>query len=63
MTPEEFDTLLSRHDWHYAYSDDHRIWQHGEAERSRIQSILRDNPSLEPIYTTWLHRIFGKPLS
>ena len=30
------DRLLQFHDWQYEFSDDHRVWQRGVAERDAI---------------------------
>jgi hypothetical protein len=30
------DRLLQFHDWYYDYSDDHRVWKRGTAERDAI---------------------------
>ena len=40
MNPEliALDQLLSNHDWHFEYSDDHRVWKRGMAERSAIRA-------------------------
>ena len=36
MTIIEYKKLLSDHDWHYNYSDDHGVWQRGERESAAI---------------------------
>ena len=41
---------LTRHDWHYEYSDDHAAWLRGNAERAALQQIQRQ---LDPDYTVW----------
>jgi hypothetical protein len=30
------DRLLQFHDWQYEFSDDHRVWKRGVAERDNI---------------------------
>ena len=39
-TDPEFclEELLKRHDWYYAFSDDHRYWVSGEAASKRIKA-------------------------
>lgn len=41
MTLEQYKELLSRHDWYYYFSDDHGVWQRGEAESSQILNLAR----------------------
>lgn len=31
------ETLLKQHDWYYQYSDDHRVWQRGQAHAEEIR--------------------------
>ena len=33
---------LVRHDWYYAYSDDHRVWKAGQAEGQKLQGLMAD---------------------
>ena len=39
---EYLENLLSKHDWYYEYSDDHRAWSKGrdQAEEIRRQSDI-----------------------
>ena len=30
------ERLLQFHDWHYEFSDDHRVWKQGRAEQDAI---------------------------
>jgi len=43
MNPEliTLDNLLCWHDWHYQYSDDHRVWQRGQREYDAINEEQR----------------------
>jgi hypothetical protein len=38
MNPElrALSQLLASHDWYYDYSDDHRVWRRGVAQRDAI---------------------------
>ena len=55
MTPEQqFRDMLRRHDYYYEMSDDHRVWKKGMAQRAEIMSMLKANPSLEPIWKEYL---------
>lgn len=33
---------LERHDWYYAYSDDHRVWKAGVNEEKKLQGLVVD---------------------
>ena len=33
--------LMQQHDWHYQYSDDHRIWQKGNRAQGMIDSLAK----------------------
>ena len=35
---------LSRHDWNYHYSDDHRVWTRGESHYDLIRELMRKVP-------------------
>ena len=52
MTCSEFFRLVENHDWFYQYSDDHRVWQRGQTQWERIQSLGTD-PELTPILDAW----------
>jgi hypothetical protein len=42
MTTQEFDDLLTRHDWYYHFSDDNRVYTSGVASENKIKFILRN---------------------
>ena len=33
---------LKRHDWYYAYSDDHRVWKAGLNEERKLKGLVAD---------------------
>tara|TARA_A100000164_G_scaffold301265_1_gene276390 strand:+ start:58 stop:393 length:336 start_codon:yes stop_codon:yes gene_type:complete len=33
---------LKRHDWYYAYSDDHRVWKSGLNEERRLNGLVAE---------------------
>ena len=33
---------LQRHDWYYAYSDDHRVWTAGRNEEQKLRGLVAD---------------------
>lgn len=38
---ERFERLVTHHDWHYGYSDDHRVWSAGERSAKEIISLVQ----------------------
>lgn len=59
MTLEEFETMLSRHDFWYSYSDDHRVYTKGEAESKAIREAVKSNPEFKPVYQEYIKRMEG----
>lgn len=50
MSLDEYKNALSRHDWFYAYSDDHSVWQRGSQQAKELREAqLR----LDPTYSLW----------
>lgn len=43
LTIEEYFDMLGRHDWFYEYSDDHGVWQNGQATKVKLQSLAKTN--------------------
>ena len=35
---ENLIKLLRNHDWYFEYSDDHKVWQRGTAQRAEINA-------------------------
>jgi hypothetical protein len=58
MELKEFDSLLSRHDWHYDYSDDHRVWSRGSESNIKIMSAMRLSENHKALYDAWVWSIF-----
>jgi hypothetical protein len=58
MELKEFDALLARHDWHYDYSDDHRVWSRGSESNSKIMSAMRLSDNHKALYDAWVGSIF-----
>ena len=40
MNLKQFREYLNRFDWHYAYSDDHRVWSTWNIEENRLKAFL-----------------------
>lgn len=43
MNITEYKEMLSRHDWFYYFSDDHRVWLAGEKSSKEIISVAQNN--------------------
>jgi len=40
MSLETLKSMLETHDWYYTYSDDHRYYERGKAERDEILALI-----------------------
>ena len=40
FTLDELTELCATHDWFYSFSDDHKVWEKGTAEISRIRQLM-----------------------
>jgi hypothetical protein len=38
----DLEHRLQNHDWYYAFSDDHRVWQAGEASRRILLNLMSE---------------------
>lgn len=47
---DTYTNLLHRHDWSYDWSDDHRAWTKGKAER---EELLKLQPQVDPDFAIW----------
>jgi hypothetical protein len=45
-----YQRLLNAHDWQFAHSDDHRVYELGRAQRRELELARRE---LDPNYTIW----------
>lgn len=62
MTEMDFFNLCENHDWHYAFSDDHRAYKAGEAKLLALHAALKRHPEYRPIFEGWFKYIFhGAP--
>jgi len=46
----QFFDLLKKHDFWYTYSDDHRAYKKGSAQRIVIGGWLKEHPSLQWVW-------------
>ena len=44
MTITEYKSALSTMDWHYDYSDDHRVWRAGSARKRLLEELSKQTP-------------------
>jgi len=62
VTLADFYDQLDRHDWYYSYSDDHRVWQRGEAERKRLDELAATIPGAAELKAAFSKHYFtGEP--
>jgi len=66
MTLTEFYDELERHDWFTHFSDDHRVWESGEAAHSRLAEIAKESPEHKKLMDAfgeyhYSGSSFGKP--
>lgn len=46
----EYTARLTYHDWHYQYSDDHRVWEKGN---NNYLLLLKLREQLDPDWQIW----------
>ena len=39
---EQLEELLKTHDWYYQMTEDHRVWQRGSQQRSKIRELVNE---------------------
>lgn len=59
MTLDEFMDMLRKHDWYYHYSDDHRVFVKGAAERNEIEKAKYSRQDLEQAYQQYIQEMPG----
>jgi hypothetical protein len=52
---------LKTHDWYYAFSDDHRVWQAGEQARHVLLDLLNDANKVDADKARALFRRYAPP--
>lgn len=52
MTLKEFEKLVNGHDLTYSYSDDHSVWNNGNAQYKRIKEAAKEFP-IEDVKRIW----------
>lgn len=45
MTLQDFDQMLAKHDWYYAFSDDHSVFLAGEARVKQLYETAHADQS------------------
>jgi len=58
-----FERELKRHDWTYAYSDDHNVWRRGESHFDLIKKLMKKCESIDSKRTTELYDKYKKFLT
>ena len=39
---EQLEELLKTHDWYYQMTEDHRVWQRGSQQHSKIRELVNE---------------------
>ena len=47
---KDYIQKLKSHDWYHDYSDDHRVWQKGNAEKHEIRNMQKE---IDPDFEIW----------
>lgn len=62
MTLTEFYDQLERHDWYHAMSDDHRVWQQGQAARLVLSETAdAGGPAYQALLEAYSNYVFTGP--
>jgi|VirMetMinimDraft_7_1064189.scaffolds.fasta_scaffold00928_12 hypothetical protein len=62
VDPVTFFTMCERHDWYYAFSDDHRVWRAGEEASKKLQALAKTVDGGQEIHSAWSKYMFsGEP--
>ena len=57
----DFWDMLNAHDWYYAYSDDHSVWQRGERASKKLEAIAQQSKAHRELMTRFtLHMFSGE---
>lgn len=60
MKLSSFYDRLNVHDWFYDYSDDHRVWARGCADRAELRAIAMSSPAHRSLYNEFSAHVFRK---
>lgn len=62
MNIQKYYDALKNHDWHYAMSDDHRVFKAGEEARADLRKLAELSPEHKKLYDDWKAHVFsGRP--
>ena len=56
----EFYKKLCSHDWHYQYSDDHRVWSNGQRSQDIINMIAKESPEHRKLCEEYVGHVMGR---
>jgi len=66
ITIQEFDAfikVLTLHDWHYQYSDDHSVWSRGAEADTDIKATSIKDTHCHRAYTAWWQWVWRATLN
>lgn len=61
MTLGEYWDLLSKHDWTYEYSDDHRVWKRGRANEKVLVAAASESTAHALMFDLCIKSVFSGP--
>ena len=50
ITKEQYAKMLDSHDWYYQFSDDHRVYRAGEANRRKLEHYAKIDGDCAAMY-------------
>ncbi len=58
-TPKEFWDMLAEHDWWFNMANDHSIYTKGRDSLQAIDTVLKAQPELDPMFQHFNMKVFG----
>lgn len=59
MTLGDYWDQLSKHDWYWDFSDDHRVWRRGSDEQGRLENIGGQSAAHKILYDGFVASMFS----
>lgn len=58
MNLKDFKKRLAKHDWHYAQSDDSKVYERGLAEEKALKSMTQGKKTYNNAYNSYFKKVF-----
>ena len=59
VTLQEYWKMLSLHDWHYQYSDDHSVWRRGHLAQKEVERVSGQSEAHLALHNGWIEWLCG----